>query len=44
MVMLKVPKTSILLGVSLRLLRLLFLYLPGHLARLSHLHLLERGQ
>lgn len=43
MVALKVANTSNLLGKSLSLLSLL-LYLPGHLARLSHLRLLERGQ
>lgn len=44
MVMLKVPNRSNLLGMNLPVLGLLLLYLPGHLARLSHLHLLERGQ
>lgn len=43
MVVLKVANTSNLLDMSLPLLCLL-LYLPGYLARLSHLHLLERGQ
>lgn len=44
MVMLKVDNARKLLGVSLSLSCLLLLHLPGHLAKLSPLYLLKRGQ